>query len=200
MHDNTVGDQEMRIYLRGLPTFNVLTDHRLLVGIFKKQLSPLENNRPMRTWEKIIAFTFEFSWVEGKMHFITDALSRAPIFAPEEEELTIDCAITHYRQIKEEAQIMHTSARLQQEEYKQLIDATIEGKDFSKLPFEHPARAYKSIAIKSNMNVFDWDQRHGTAGREQNPPSTQYNERHHEGAAPRTLGHRKDIQLSLIHI
>ena len=36
-----------------------------------------------------------------KTHYIADALSRAPVFAPEEEEFTIDCAITHCRQIKE---------------------------------------------------------------------------------------------------
>ena len=96
----------------------------------------------MRMRENIIEFTLKVSWVEGKMHNIADTLSRAPIFAPEEEELTIDCAITHCRQIKEETQIMHTFAGLQQEEYKQLIEATLQGKDFSKLPQTHPARAY----------------------------------------------------------
>ena len=39
-------------YLRGLQTFDVLTDHRPLVGIFRKQLSMLENNRLMRMREK----------------------------------------------------------------------------------------------------------------------------------------------------
>ena len=94
--------------------------------------------------EKITKFTFEVSWVEGKTHYIADALSRAPVFAPEEEEFTIDCAITHCRQIKEETQIMHTFAGLLQEEYKQLIKPTLQGKDFSKLPQTHPVRAYKS--------------------------------------------------------
>ena len=106
----------------------------------------LDNNRLMRMREKIIEFTFEVSWVEGKTHYIADALSRATVFAPEEEEFTINCAITHCRQIKEESQIMHTFAGLQQEEYTQLIDATLQGNEFSKRPLTHPARAYKSIA------------------------------------------------------
>lgn len=89
-----------------LPTFNILTDHRLLLGIFLKQLSMLETNRLMRMREKIIPFMFKVSWVEDKMHYKADALSRAPIFIPEEEEFIIDCAITHCRQIKEE---MHHS-------------------------------------------------------------------------------------------
>ena len=58
--------KKYEFYLRGLPTFDVLTDHRPLVGIFRKQLSQLENNRLMRMREKIIEFTFEVRWVEGK--------------------------------------------------------------------------------------------------------------------------------------
>ena len=38
------------------------------------------------------------------------------------------CAITHCRQIKEDSQIMHTFAGLQQQEYTQLIEATLQGK------------------------------------------------------------------------
>ena len=38
----------------------------------------------------MIKFTFEVNWVEGRTHYIADALSRAPVFAPEEEEFTID--------------------------------------------------------------------------------------------------------------
>ena len=67
--------KKCEFYLRG---FDVLTDHRPLVGIFRKQLSMLENNRLMRMLEKIIEFTFEVKWVEGKTHYIADALSKAP--------------------------------------------------------------------------------------------------------------------------
>ena len=52
-------------YLRGLPTFDVLTDHRP---------SMLENNRLMCMREKIIEFTSEVSWGEGKTHYIAEAL------------------------------------------------------------------------------------------------------------------------------
>ena len=45
--------------MRGLPNFEVLTDHRPLVGVFKKQLSLLENASLMRMREKIQEFTFE---------------------------------------------------------------------------------------------------------------------------------------------
>ena len=107
-------------YLRGLPSFEVLTDHRPLVGVFRKQLSLLENARLMRMREKIQEFTFEVKWVQGKMHYIADALSTSPVLAPEEEEVTIDCAITHCRQINE-AMTMNAIEELQHEDYKKLI-------------------------------------------------------------------------------
>ena len=67
-------------YLRGLPAFIVLTDHRPLVGIFRKQLHELDNARLMRMREKLTNFSFKVKWVEGKTHMIADALSRAPVF------------------------------------------------------------------------------------------------------------------------
>ena len=62
-------------YLRGLPTFDVLTDHRPLVGVFRKQLSLLENARLMRMREKIQEFTFEVKWVQ-ECYELTDPKSR----------------------------------------------------------------------------------------------------------------------------
>ena len=73
-------------YLRSLPAFTELTDHRPLVGIFRKQLHKLENGWLMRMGEKLTYFSFEVKWVEGKTHMIADALCRAPVFQPEEED------------------------------------------------------------------------------------------------------------------
>ena len=45
--------------------------------------------------EKLSGYTFCVKWVPGKNHHIADALSRAPFFAPEEEEdIMIDTALT----------------------------------------------------------------------------------------------------------
>ena len=45
--------------------------------------------------EKLTAFTFEVKWVSGKSHRIADALSRAPVFPPDEEiDLQVDTALT----------------------------------------------------------------------------------------------------------
>ena len=80
-------------YLRGLPEFTVLTDHRPIVGIFRKQLHELENAQLMGMKEKLTNFSFEVKWVKRKIHMIADALSRAPVFQPEEEEEMLETAI-----------------------------------------------------------------------------------------------------------
>ena len=59
----------------------MLTDHRPLVGIFRKQEHKLNNARLVSRREKLTNFSFKVKWVEGKTHMIVDALSRA-----EEEE------------------------------------------------------------------------------------------------------------------
>ena len=57
---------------RGLPTFEVWTNHKPLVGIFSKNT---------RMQEKIMEYTPVVKWVPGKKHYyIADALSRSPMF------------------------------------------------------------------------------------------------------------------------
>ena len=82
-------------YLHGLPKFTVYTDHRPFEGIFQKDLFALASPRLQRMREKVAKFSFDVNWVAGKTHFIADALSRAPLFSPQEQpDLEIDTAIT----------------------------------------------------------------------------------------------------------
>ena len=49
----------------------------------------------MRMREKLSGYIFDVKWVPGKNHQIADALSRAPLFEPEEEpNIIIDTALT----------------------------------------------------------------------------------------------------------
>ena len=87
--------QKCHLYLRGLPLFQVYTDHRPLEGIFQKDIFDLASPRLQRLCEKVAMYTFRIFWVPGKTHLIADALSRAPLFAPEEHSgLEIDTAIS----------------------------------------------------------------------------------------------------------
>ena len=81
------------IYLKGTPSFNVVTDHKPLEGIFKKDLFDIGNPRLQRIREKLLEYKFTVTWVPGNSHLIADTLSRAPLFPPEEvEDIAIDTA------------------------------------------------------------------------------------------------------------
>ena len=71
-------------YLRGLPHFEIWTDHKPLVGIFSKGLNDLDNPRLMRFREKIMFYNFSVKWVPGKTHYIADSLSFSPVFSAAE--------------------------------------------------------------------------------------------------------------------
>ena len=74
-------------YLSGLPTFQVWTDHKPLVGIFQESIcGDLHNPRLMRMREKIMECTQEVKWVPGKTHYIADALSRSPLFDTNDDD------------------------------------------------------------------------------------------------------------------
>ena len=82
-------------YLHGLPKFTVYTDHRPLEGVFQKDLFSLASPRLQCMREKVAKYSFDVNWVPGKTHYIAGALSRAPLFAPQEQlDLKIDTAIT----------------------------------------------------------------------------------------------------------
>lgn len=73
--------QKCSYYLRGMPEFEIITDHRPLLGIFEKPLAALNNTRIQRLCENLNQFSFVTTWSKGKNHLIADALSRAPVFA-----------------------------------------------------------------------------------------------------------------------
>ena len=80
------GIVKCRHYLLGMDHFTVVTDHKALQGVFAKDLSDIENARLRRYRERLTGYNFDLSWREGKTNHIADALSRAPVFPPDETE------------------------------------------------------------------------------------------------------------------
>ena len=79
--------EKCEFFLKGMESFKLVTDHRPLVGIFKKPLSEIANPRLVRIREKMLSFNFEVLWLEGKANAIADALSRSPLNDGEEYPL-----------------------------------------------------------------------------------------------------------------
>ena len=64
-----------QFYLLELPNFEIVTDHKPLLGIFDKYMFEIDNPRLQWLREKMQADNFEVKWVPGKLHLIADALS-----------------------------------------------------------------------------------------------------------------------------
>ena len=108
-------------YLRGLPLFTIYTDHRPLQGVFQKDIFDLASPRLQRLREKITMYSFQVCWVPGKTHLIADALSRAPLFAPEDMAgLEINTAISCLSQTSQPAICLIYDAV--DDDYRQLVE------------------------------------------------------------------------------
>ena len=126
-------------YLRGSSRpFKVITDHRPLVGLFKKPLHECENPRLQRLREKLVAYNFSVEWEAGKNHQIADALSRAPVFGPEEDDIAL------VRVVNADLEPI-LAAAASDPVYVATRDALRQGLDCVSLPVGHPARSLSSV-------------------------------------------------------
>ena len=145
--------------------FKVLTDHKPLVGIFKKELSDMSNTRILRYRERLANFNFTVEWVPGKSHQIADALSRSPVFSPTEEaeecaqnDTAAICSVIAADPLLEEL----ASAAGKDAEYQEILRAVRKGLKLKELPDGHPARQLKSVwdslsTFEDTFVVYDSD-------------------------------------------
>lgn len=81
--------KKCRLYLIGLPFFTLVIDHQPLVCILDRYtLVAVENLRLQRMKEKLSPYVFKTVWRKGSQHSIPDALSRAPVTDPTEEDIS----------------------------------------------------------------------------------------------------------------
>lgn len=83
--------RKCRLYLLGLPAFELVVDHKPLIPILNAYtLDAVINPLLQRLKEKLAGYTFTAVWRKGKHHAIPDALSRAPVDQPDVDDLQID--------------------------------------------------------------------------------------------------------------
>ena len=145
--------KECQFYLQGIQ-FDLLTDHKPLVGTFVKPLPDLENARLLRYREKLAHFSFQVKYVPGKSHLIADALSRAPVFDPPEvtETLCAQSAVVD-KLASDPALQEFYDATVSDDAYKSVVLAFMQGKTPSILPPDHPAQIFRSLW--DNLSVMD---------------------------------------------
>lgn len=79
--------QKCRLFLEGLPQFEIITDHKPLIPILNHyQLDQIENPRIQRLRAKLDRYAYTARWVKGKDNADADALSRAPVDNPSKQD------------------------------------------------------------------------------------------------------------------
>jgi hypothetical protein len=148
-----------------MPKFEVVTDHKPLLGIFEKQLDDIDNSRIQRYRMKLLSYNFKVRWVAGKTHLIADALSRAPIFESlpdesncEENSYLFSC-FTTTEDPKLQRLIKEASS---DKDYRAIILALSQDKVLKNLPPTHPARQFSSVwdrlsLFENQLLVYDND-------------------------------------------
>ena len=117
--------------MRGCEKFTVVTDHRPLLGIWNNGLADITNPRLQKIRMKTLRFSFNLEWHQGKTHFIADALSRYPVFAPDAGDDEIDAAhIACCRRVQESTPCSSIIDAIQMDEkYLRIVEA-VQDKDF----------------------------------------------------------------------
>lgn len=161
--------EDCRFYLLGLPHFNVITDHRPLVSICNgTSLDALDNRRLQRILEKLMPYVFTVIWKKGKHHCIADALSRAPVSQPAQEEDDLDLRVQNIlcsdptsetEKYDDLALAFIRDTARNDGAYQDIISAIKHGKDINKLPQTHPARPFMkdwdNISIQDGLLILN---------------------------------------------
>jgi hypothetical protein len=80
--------KKCKSFLEGLPSFEVVLDHRPLIPILNDYtLDQLDNQRLLRHRLQMSRFSLNARWVPGKENVEADALSRSPVDQPTEADL-----------------------------------------------------------------------------------------------------------------
>lgn len=124
--------QKCGYYLKGMISpVQIITDHRPLVGIFRKPLNELENKRLAKYREQLTDYQFEVTWAEGKNHLIADALSRAPVWECEvDNDEGVDVDVRVMMMENPSMQLLFDSAE-EDSVYQKLISAWRQNEDIA---------------------------------------------------------------------
>jgi transposase InsO family protein len=140
-------------WLKGMTSFQVVTDHRPLLGVFNKPLFEIENPRLQRIRAKLSGYNFTLSWTAGKDHCIADALSRAPVWPANdphaaEDVLTVKATMDLSTELKLFIDSIDNN-------YRSIVEAISSGKDIKNLPPDHPAHPFKNVWDQLSLENID---------------------------------------------
>ena len=132
--------QKCKLYLLGLSSFEIITDHQPLVSIINsKTLDEIENPRQQNMKEKIQQqFNFIVKWKAGKQMFISDALSRSPVSDPPKDNGMVEVEVPNERFIANSINSQPPKGQEKAEEFgdinlMKLLEIAKQDKEYQKL-------------------------------------------------------------------
>ena len=81
------GCEKMKMFLLGLPTFQIQTDHKPLIPILQSKMLTEMSPRIQNMRFKLLNYSFTVEYCPGKEMIDADALSRAPTEVPTDQDL-----------------------------------------------------------------------------------------------------------------
>jgi hypothetical protein len=158
--------KQCRHYLLGCRSFKVWTDHRPLVGIFKKDMASIDSRRLNRIRESLLGYNFDVEYLAGKDNVIADALSRFPVSAVAAEDVPED---DDDEFVNDPAIKAFAAATAADKDLQAVIGVLKARCPPSNLPPQHPARPYASVLDELSISsagiivlreIASWFQRH----------------------------------------
>ena len=108
-----------------------------LCGVFKRRNT--ENLQLQRIIAKLAEFSFTVKYVPGKNHLIADALSRAPVCEPTQEDLVVGSIVVEINEITPVHNLEYYRS-LVDDDYCKMID--VEGRPVKAISKNHPGRKF----------------------------------------------------------
>jgi hypothetical protein len=134
--------------------FTVWSDHRPLMGIWRKQIDEIGNARCQKWRENLSIYNFNVEWEAGKTHNVADSLSRAPYWDLPEVDSGFCFAINPTQGIHD---ILRKAAA--EEDYKGILEAVNNGASVKSIADRHPAAALRSewdyLSVINGLFVHD---------------------------------------------
>ena len=135
------GMKKHQYFLLGLQSFELLTDHRSLCGIFSKPLNDLPSTRITNLRLKVAHFNVRVTYVKGCDNLIPDLLSRFPVQRCEPEEVV--CNLISSQPVDPKIKRLQQKAK-EDPEYALLLEKFRSNGRPDADP-KHPAFCYQSI-------------------------------------------------------
>ena len=73
------GLEKCKMYTTGASDIAIYNDQQALVNLQHKNLVDIPNNRIVRLLDRISAYNFQIFYIQGKLNYVSDALSRAEV-------------------------------------------------------------------------------------------------------------------------